>query len=339
MIQEIGRSKATGSAVVAAIVVALVSFTLTAQAQESDPEAEIQAVVQQMVDAWNDGDAETFGALFTDDGIVSFVSGFGAPAGTTAEQARAMLPDVVGDPPIQLQGGELENASADSVTVIVSLMVGGASSNERVTFIQVDGEWKIDLYESNAVPAEVPEGYTEIQVDMFEYGYDFDPSGIGAGDGVAFQGQNTGEQPHEIVLIKVPADLDVQEALASEEPPADAEILGGVFAAPGGTTSPLIVESMAAGRYVIACFVPVEGDPDETPHWAEGMVAEFTVGAPVDDDDDNGDDDDDETPGPPSTGSAMSEDGGNSNVLLGLGASLIVVAAGSTFITRKMGRS
>jgi len=99
---------------------------------------------------------------------------------------------------------------------------------------------------------------------------------------------NTGEQPHMLVLGKVPDDTtmdQVREVMnrAPDATPAagalgenDFEDAGGVLMQSSGTTVwPRL--DLAAGRYVALCFVP---DPSNgMPHAAEGMITLFDVGS------------------------------------------------------------
>jgi hypothetical protein len=86
---------------------------------------------------------------------------------------------------------------------------------------------------------------------------------------------NVGTEMHEMVLFKLPANLDLKAALNSEEEPP-IEFLGATVAAPGQTAPTLLVDSLAAGRYAMVCFFETE---EGTPHWQLGMLADFTVGA------------------------------------------------------------
>src|SRR5687767_92742 len=84
-----------------------------AQAQ-ADTEAEIEAVIEALEASWNDADAEAFGALFTDEGIVAFVTTLGAPPEITAEEARAELATAVGESPVEIQEIRDITVSGDS---------------------------------------------------------------------------------------------------------------------------------------------------------------------------------------------------------------------------------
>jgi hypothetical protein len=50
----------------------------------------------------------------------------------------------------------------------------------------------------------------------------------------------------------------------------------GTFMGPGQKAD-ITVPSLAEGTYAMICFIPVEGDAEETPHFARGMVGQITV--------------------------------------------------------------
>ena len=50
----------------------------------------------------------------------------------------------------------------------------------------------------------------------------------------------------------------------------------GAFMGPGQKAD-ITVPSLGEGTYAMICFIPVEGDAEETPHFAKGMVGQLTV--------------------------------------------------------------
>jgi hypothetical protein len=48
-------------------------------------------------------------------------------------------------------------------------------------------------------------------------------------------------------------------------------------AGPGATAKMDLIGNLPAGRYGMACFLPVANDQSGTPHYKKGMKAEFTV--------------------------------------------------------------
>jgi len=115
---------------------------------------------------------------------------------------------------------------------------------------------------------------TAIDLNLTEYAFNFDESEITSGD-IAFNVSNIGGEEHQVVLAKFPEDLDVEEAIRSEEDPEGIEAVGEVDPLdPGADTSFLFTEPLEAGRYVMVCFVEAA---DGEPHALKGMWAEFTI--------------------------------------------------------------
>lgn len=266
------RWKTLAISAIGSLLLGAISLAPT-QAQ-TGPEAEVEAVIDAMVAAWNAQDAEAFGALFTDEGIVAFAMSNGAPPETTAAEARASLAESIGDPPAELQDVRDIAVTGNTASATIVILLGGSLSADELEFTMVGGDWLVSDYIGNVEQVPPPAGYEGIAVEMFNYGYDIDTSGIAPGDDVAFLAENVGTEPHEIVMFKLPADLDLEEALASEEEPP-VEFVGFTFATPGETAATLLLESATEGRYAMVCFIPA---PDGTPHWELGMVNEFTIG-------------------------------------------------------------
>src|SRR5690606_37697622 len=143
---------------------------------------------------------------------------------------------------------------------------------DRLHFELVDDDWIVTDYEVGVEappPAEIPDGFETIPVDLDEYQFIVDTSGIAIGDQIAFQAENIGEEEHELVFLKVPEDLDLEEALGAEEPPEGIEDIAFTFVMPGQTGVALAENPLEAGRYVFVCFVP---SPEGVPHALLGMV-------------------------------------------------------------------
>jgi uncharacterized cupredoxin-like copper-binding protein len=60
-------------------------------------------------------------------------------------------------------------------------------------------------------------------------------------------------------------------------PPPKMTFFGGTGSAPGAAAKMDLIGNLPAGRYGMACFIPVANDQSSTPHYKKGMKAEFTV--------------------------------------------------------------
>ena len=87
--------------------------------------------------------------------------------------------------------------------------------------------------------------------------------------------ENDGQFEHHVQLLRIDGEQTAEEAIeAIEGPPVDWLIpYGGVAPlAPGESAA--VVDRLPAGRYALVCFID---EPDGVPHFAKGMVAEFTL--------------------------------------------------------------
>lgn len=118
------------------------------------------------------------------------------------------------------------------------------------------------------------------------------PDGF-TGEGT-FRVVNEGEEPHEVVLLRINDDKTMADvaawAEAPEGPPPFAYVGGMQGIMPGGGEGYLPLD-LEDGDYVAICAIP---DADGTPHVDLGMLAPFSVGD-ADDVDDGVDDDADDT--------------------------------------------
>jgi hypothetical protein len=142
-----------------------------------------------------------------------------------------------------------------------------------------------------------------IEVTGIDYGYEGLDGTIEAGSKLSFT-NGSDKEAHELVAFLIPEgeERSMEELLALPEEELGA-VFGGepepvtvILAAPGETDQPGAVVGDGSvtepGRYGVACFLPVGGDPavvldpnaegppdtgDAPPHFTQGMFAEFTV--------------------------------------------------------------
>jgi ketosteroid isomerase-like protein len=233
---------------------------------DDEASADVQAAMEAAVASWNASDVDALLAQFTDAGLLS---SFEAPS---RAEAAEFLPDFIGDPAIKL--GELEvTVDGDTATVEAKQFAfGNLLDPTRISLIKEGDAWLLDAEED--LPNEIPEGTKAVDLKTLEYQFDFDESAITSGD-FAFAVENIGGEEHFVDLSRIPADLDIEQALQSEEEPAGIVNIGSTDPIePGGTTSMVFTEPLAAGRYVLLCFIEAA---DGQPHALKGMVGEFTI--------------------------------------------------------------
>jgi uncharacterized cupredoxin-like copper-binding protein len=249
--------------------------TATETAAPSGDEADVEAAMQAVADAYNSGDVEAFLALVSDDFVANAFGGFGASTKDDLRQAAAAGEFTVGDPPIENLEVTDVTVSGDSATLDQSHQEERALLNERFTFVRAGDTWLVDDFEP--IRAEAPEGATEADLGLVEFAFNLTTLSFPVGD-VTFQASNDGEQPHEMIVAKMPEDVTLEEALQAE----DVEALGVediAFFAPinPGAEATWTVTDLEPGRYAYVCFIPDEDDLEGTPHALKGMAGEFTV--------------------------------------------------------------
>lgn len=126
-----------------------------------------------------------------------------------------------------------------------------------------------------------------VPVTAEEYAFEGLPAEIEAGVTIVAL-TNAGAQEHEIVLFRKNDGVtdSISDLLALPEDQAMGKVtaLGGAVADPGATS--YLIADLLPGDYAAICFLPVGTTPeqmasgslpDAEPHFAHGMVQEFTV--------------------------------------------------------------
>ena len=184
--------------------------------------------------------------------------------------------------------------SALALTAIIGLTLGACGDTGG------DGEEADATTTTEAAAAE------PVEVTAVDYGYQGLPDSVEAGTKFTLANSSTAEL-HEFVAFRIPDEekRPVSELAALPEEEA-AKVFAGepatvLVTPPGGEMIPAVGDGTLseAGRYAIACFIPVGADPQEymqrmqesqggppqgsendgPPHVTKGMFAELTVTA------------------------------------------------------------
>jgi hypothetical protein len=191
---------------------------------------------------------------------------------STREDCQANAVECIGDPSTVESIADTD-ISGDTATATVTVDFG--------TFVfglvREDDVWKGDSL--SAASDELPEGAAAVDLSLVEFAFDFSSADIPADGNFGFAVTNDGEQVHEVILQKVPEDLDLEEAIAAEEPPAGVEdVAFKVFITPGQEVNMVLGDApLEPGRYALICFFPDSTDPEGPPHAFKGMLSEFTI--------------------------------------------------------------
>ena len=236
------------------------------------PEAPLRATVQGVVDAWNKGDVAGFQKYWTDKGIQQLFET------ETAAEARELVSELIGDPPIGFIGLTNITSSGNTATGLLDLAFGAVLQRSQTTYVLEGGIWKIDSFVD--VPAPIPAGTPTVDFKMQEFAFVYDKAALASGK-FALRAENVGKQHHEAVIIKIPTGPAllpfIQELFESEGPPpagVDFVAVAGPYE-PGTRTNIVFTEPLSTGRYVFVCGVPDEATG--APHASLGMISEFTV--------------------------------------------------------------
>jgi hypothetical protein len=230
---------------------------------DTDEVAEVEDTLRRVAEAGPE-DIDFYLAHTTDNAHAFFE--------TTAEECEADPEACLGDPGTveSIEGTEV---SGDTATSTVTLDFGAFDTE----MIREDDVWKLDGISPAAVA--IPEGVTAVAVSGVEYAFEFDEADITDGN-IAFEFSNDGEEEHELIVVKVNDEFDLDAILAAGEsegeelPPGVEEEVGFTFAAPGGNANLVPEGELTAGDYAMVCFIPT---PDGEPHAAEGMHSEFSI--------------------------------------------------------------
>jgi hypothetical protein len=176
---------------------------------------------------------------------------------------------------VRLEGSD--RANADVVTV-----VGNQLDHGRWTFLRGSetGEaaadsgvrWLVDAEAPLAV--EAPAGASRVGVGMTEYAFKLSPR-TAAGPDVVLAGSNTGQEDHEMLVLRLDRGVSTEALLREPGPglPDGVRFIGQVTV-PAGTAADLVLVGLPRGTYVVVCLLPAK---DGTPHLALGMWARLRV--------------------------------------------------------------
>lgn len=111
---------------------------------------------------------------------------------------------------------------------------------------------------------------TRVDVEATDYHFEAEfPTDAGR---YSFVMTNAGDEVHLMILVRLEEGATIDEVLASEGEEGVAEVYESDVTPPGGEG--IVTTDLAPGQWVMVCPIPT---PDGTPHFAEGMIHEFTI--------------------------------------------------------------
>jgi hypothetical protein len=239
--------------------------------QASGASGEVEAAMRAAVDAYNQKNLPVFLSYWTDDALMEEFE-------ATRADLTAAGPTFFEGPALALKSMSKTDVNGDKATSEVELAFGIGVERTKYSFVREANTWKIDGGEPQM--ASIPSGTTAVDVEMDEFAFKLDQSKL-AGGNVAFNADNVGEQPHELVLIKAPASFGLSQLLAMDpnaEPPPGVEFLAGIGPVEAGDESRLVFTEKLSGHYMLVCFLPdITQGEEGPPHYTKGMAVEFTI--------------------------------------------------------------
>ncbi len=246
---------------------------------DNDKQA-IEDVIRAQEAAWNDQDFDAYKATQTEAGLKESLSDAEDP--DTEAGLREAFGLFTEDRQVVHKIGDIK-VDGDKATAYVEIYQEAREDPAFATiliglngsFVKEGDDWKIDAG-IEIVSPEKPDGVTSVHIDANEFAFAFNADDITSGN-VAFEIANVGKQPHHFLLQQIPADLDIEAALQSDEDPESVQIGGTPPWDPGETFDIVFTAELEPGRYVMMCFMPDTDDPEETPHAYKGMWKDFTI--------------------------------------------------------------
>ncbi|HUQ40507.1 MAG TPA: hypothetical protein VM030_10165 [Acidimicrobiales bacterium] len=266
--------------------------TTEAGPDDSAPAADRAAVekaVRDSLKAENAKDAKAFLALWTDKGLESY--DVGSRADLEAGKAEGF-----GEEPIELLKFTKTEVTGTTARTTAQAMreenqVAKPLFQATFSLLKKGEQWLLDGFEYQGGPPP-SRGEQVVAVKAQEYGFAMETELPG---NVAFTFTNAGKEQHEMTLFKAPGPVSIGDAKkALENVDGSGEMVDDLpagyaadhitFAEAGQTQNVTFAEPLAAGTYVVACYIPQGGfgengpvDPDGKPHIQLGMINVLTV--------------------------------------------------------------
>lgn len=141
----------------------------------------------------------------------------------------------------------------------------------RLFVVEEGGFVKFD--EEQFLPEEPTGDQSAVDVRLTDFAFDLSQEAIANAQSVVLRGHNNGRDPHEIVVVRLPAGVTVAQALSGEVPEEEIVFVGQTTIDPGQRDD-LVLVNLEPGLYTLLCFL---AEPDGTPHAAKGMIAQVAI--------------------------------------------------------------
>jgi uncharacterized cupredoxin-like copper-binding protein len=227
--------------------------------------ARILAGIENLIACRNAGDYEAYAALLTPNRVLAEV-GTSDPRDVVSDLQAFNLPITI------LSLGDVREHSDGRLSAeFVHLFGPHLYYRSRLYVVEEDGYVKFD--EERYLPEEPPDERSTVDVRLTDFAFELSQNTIANARYVVLRGQNDGDVPHEIIVVRLPAGSTVEEALTGAVSEEQIEFVGQTSLAPGQDDD-LVLVNLEPGAYTLLCFID---EPGGVPHAARGMVAQLTI--------------------------------------------------------------
>lgn len=265
----------------------------TAVTTSASPTADVTAflnVLKASIKAENAKNAKAFLKLWTDKGLQEYDTG-------SRSEIESGKSDNFGTDLITYVNYGKPVITAESATIDIQATVGASTFAQALFLVSFkglkkDGSWLINGFEFKGSPPPPP-GTDVVLVTALNYAFSVNKTT--AKRNVGFRFVNKTNEAHEITLFKTPKGLTIAGAKKALENvdgkelkaiPAGYQVSHISYAEPGQTLDITFAAPLAAGDYVIVCYLPKGGmdehgepkDPKGAPHVKLGMISLLRVG-------------------------------------------------------------
>lgn len=193
------------------------------------------------------------------------------PTVEQVEEYAAVAPDEL-DEPLSVLLEQLRAADGDFMAVFAD--EAGGAAVEEITVVEAElcgfdpppGQGA----DQDASVTSIDPAATRVDVEASDYMFMADfPTTAGR---YSFVMDNVGDEPHIMILLRLEPGASLDEVLESEGDEGVAEEFESSVAPPG--SEGVLTADVGPGDWVLLCPIP---DGEGTPHFASGMIHEFTV--------------------------------------------------------------
>lgn len=185
-----------------------------------------------------------------------------------------MLPKL----PYELVSVENASISGDTATATVNYTVGRQLLSSQWTFqlVTVDGPpvWQVQSEQKQAGVA--PAGAASMDLTIADGSFTFSAESV-QGTDIVINVSNTGQQPHEVLILKVPDGVGASEIAAAPTGIPERGTFIAQATVPAGSEGTMILTGMRPGTYTVVDLLP---DAVGMPNVSNGMITTFEVTAP-----------------------------------------------------------